>query len=543
MNIGGDDKNVFPYVSDSSSDRTRIDVSKVDQWETVFQHATEKGFFLHFKTQETENELLLDGGNLGTERKLYYRELIARFSHHLALNWNLGEETNDASTAQKQSWAQYLHDHDPYQHHIVIHNGANHFDLLGDNSELTGFSLQTHQADFSTVHANVLDYLDRSAAAGKPWAVAADEPGDAQNGIRPDNDPGNSHVDGRKNALWGTLMAGGWGNEWYFGYGHEHSDLTLNDFRSRDDWWDNTKHALDFFNDHDVPFWEMESNDSISTATNDYGFVKEDDTYVVYLKNGGTTNLNLTGATGMFVVQWFDPRNGGPLQAGSVQQVQAGGFASLGQAPNSPTQDWAILVTKDSGQGPDGDFNDDGLYNCTDIDTLTAAIAAGTHEAAFDLGGDGIVDLADRDLWLAEAGAANLSSGQPYLPGDADLSGVVDFLDYNIWAENRFTNSDAWCRGDFNASGVIDLLDLNIWSEYRFQGSPLIVSPDAPREVNHEAAAVSEPELPATTENTAALPTPSRAWSPTDLAGQKRTPRQDRSDFQQVIDQIWAAEV
>jgi len=30
-----------------------------------------------------ENDQLLDGGELGNERKLYYRELIARFSHHV----------------------------------------------------------------------------------------------------------------------------------------------------------------------------------------------------------------------------------------------------------------------------------------------------------------------------------------------------------------------------------------------------------------------------------------------------------------------------
>ena len=42
--------------------------------------------------EETENEMLLDNGEVGVERRLYYRDLIARFGHHLALNWNLGEE-------------------------------------------------------------------------------------------------------------------------------------------------------------------------------------------------------------------------------------------------------------------------------------------------------------------------------------------------------------------------------------------------------------------------------------------------------------------
>ena len=34
----------------------------------------------------------LDGGNLGPERRLYLREMVARFGYVLALNWNLGEE-------------------------------------------------------------------------------------------------------------------------------------------------------------------------------------------------------------------------------------------------------------------------------------------------------------------------------------------------------------------------------------------------------------------------------------------------------------------
>ena len=99
----------------------------VAQWEVVFEHGASLGMFLHFKTQETENEVLLDGGDTGPHRKLYYRELIARFAHHPALNWNLGEEINNASTSQKKAWAQYFYDHDPYHHLIVIHNGANHF--------------------------------------------------------------------------------------------------------------------------------------------------------------------------------------------------------------------------------------------------------------------------------------------------------------------------------------------------------------------------------------------------------------------------------
>ncbi|MEM6772361.1 MAG: DUF5060 domain-containing protein, partial [Bacteroidota bacterium] len=75
LNIAGDDRNVFPYVDYNNYER--MDVSKLAQWEIVFSHGESLGMFLHFKTAEVENQGLLDGGELGPQRKLYYRELIA----------------------------------------------------------------------------------------------------------------------------------------------------------------------------------------------------------------------------------------------------------------------------------------------------------------------------------------------------------------------------------------------------------------------------------------------------------------------------------
>lgn len=335
MNIGGDDRNVFPYLD--YDERYRMDCSRLDQWAIVFEHGTKMGMFLHFKTQETENELLLDGGDPGARRKLYYRELIARFAHNPALNWNLGEENNDQSDKQRKAMAQYFHDNDPYGHHIVIHTYPGGDDniytpLLGSNSKLTGPSLQLSSSTFSDVHARVCEWIDKSANAGKPWAVAVDEPGDASHALRPDNDAGSSHEDGRKNGIWGTFLAGGWGNEWYFGYQHDHSDLTCEDFRSRDQWWDYCRYALEFFHHNAIPFHEMVNDNGLSSADNDYCFYKEGEVYVIYLKNGGTTNLDLGAAEGSFQVRWYDPRNGGSLQNGSVSEVAGGGEAALGNA-------------------------------------------------------------------------------------------------------------------------------------------------------------------------------------------------------------------
>ncbi|MCW1913360.1 DUF5060 domain-containing protein [Luteolibacter sp. GHJ8] len=348
MNIEGDDRNVFPYLN--YDERDRMDVSRLDQWEIIFEHGTSKGFYLHFKTQETENELMLDNGNMGNRRKLYYRELIARFSHHLALNWNLGEEINNASLAQKAAWAQYFHDKDPYRHPIVIHNGASHFEMMGSASVLTGFSLQMNESNFSDTFYQVRRYVNRSEDFGRPWVIACDEPGDSRRSVRPDHDPGNSHRDARRDALWATALAGGAGCEFYFGYDYPESDMTLQDFRSRDVFWDNCRHFLQFFEANRFPFEEMTNHNELVTANGDNAnrcLAKIGNCYLVQLRDGGSHSLDLSGVSGSFTTLWFNPRTGAAPVEGPV--IEAGAWVALGAPPDTPTEDWIVLVRSTGG--------------------------------------------------------------------------------------------------------------------------------------------------------------------------------------------------
>lgn len=345
MNIKGDDKNVYPYVS--YTDFRHFDCSKLDQWEIVFEHADKLGLYLHFKTQETENDQLLDNGNLGINRKLYYRELIARYAHHLALNWNLGEE-NTNTTDQIKDFANFFSTLDPYDHHIVIHTYPNQQEkvytpLLGNASELTGASIQI---GWNKVYDETKQWVNESARAGKKWVVANDEQGSANTGVPPDNYTGDPDKDDiRKQTLWGNLMAGGAGVEYYFGYNLDHSDLTAEDFRSRDISWDYVRYALNFFNQH-LPFWQMKSDENL--VSTGWCLASEGKIYTVYLPQGGTADLTLNTA-GTYRVQWFDPRNGGDLQNGSVQSITGTGKKNLGQPPKDGSSDWVVLIDKTAG--------------------------------------------------------------------------------------------------------------------------------------------------------------------------------------------------
>jgi hypothetical protein len=349
-NIAGDDQNVFPYVDYDTYNR--FDCSKLDQWEIIFEHADKLGMFLHFKTLEAENQGLLDNGAIGASSKLYYRELMARYGHHLALNWNIGEEIGDwgsnqqtppLNTAQRLAAAEYFYNHDPYNHHVVIHNGIPFDDILGPDSKYTGISLQTNKPDFSRVHGQVLKWLNLSKETGKQWAVAVDEPGDAQHSLLTDAE-NPAHDNARKNGLWGAFMAGAWGTEWYFGYRHPHSDLSCQDFASRDLWWDQCKYVLDFFEGNEIPFWEAENHDELVTD-GDYCLANPGEFYIVFLKNG-TGKINFENTHGDFTVKWFDPRNGGDLQEGKLKKTKGGVTLELSGSPSEPEKDWVVLLQK-----------------------------------------------------------------------------------------------------------------------------------------------------------------------------------------------------
>lgn len=124
---------------------------------------------------------------------------------------------------------------------------------------------------------------------------------------------------------------------------------------------------------------------------------------------------------------------------------------------------------------PNGDFDNNMLYQCADVDALVQEIVDGTDNSAFDMNGDTVVDEVDLTAWLAQAGAGSGSipgltdSGNPVLPGDANLDGTVDGPDFLVWNNNKFQSIAAWCSGDFNADGEVDGPDFLIWNNNKFQ--------------------------------------------------------------------------
>lgn len=329
MTAGGDGKNVWPWINHMEFDR--YDVSKLAQWEIVFSHADQLGMFIHFKTQETENDQLLDGGFLGDSRKLYYRELVSRFAHHHALNWNLGEEhdlvneLNDSKMQIAKSCAKFLHDMDPYDHPVVVHTYPGQYDIV--YSPLIGFeymegaSIQTNNIQVWDNFNRVSNWVKKSESSKRKWVVSLDEPGSGGLGVTTDDWDDNYNLDDARALYWTTISASCAGIEWYFGYQEEHNDINAEDWRSRDKLWDYTRHAMDFYRNNNIPFWEMKNANGLTRSEKDFVFAKPGELYVIYLPDGGASTLNLANHAGTFSIEWYNPREGGELQRGRVLEV------------------------------------------------------------------------------------------------------------------------------------------------------------------------------------------------------------------------------
>lgn len=353
MNINGDGKDVWPFIS--HKDFSRFDVSKLEQWDMVFSHMQAKGILLHMVIQETENERLFDDGDTGPQRKLYFNELIARFAHHPALVWNLGEENGPAEWSpiaqthqQRKAMSSYLKKHDPYQHPVLLHTHSTpeaKDEILSPqlgHQPLDGLSFQVEKRE--TVNAEIQRWFKASSKANRKWLITMDEIGVWQDGALPDSkDPNHNTL--RRYALWGTLMGGGAGVEWYFGAKHQATDLTSEDWRLRDRLWTITNHARVFFEEH-LPYWSMQAANELADQEDAYVLAKKGEIYAVYLPKVLSTKLDMSASHGEFTVQWFDPLHGGELQQGSRKIVSAGGQVDVGQPPSNVDRDWVVLVKK-----------------------------------------------------------------------------------------------------------------------------------------------------------------------------------------------------
>jgi hypothetical protein len=363
MNIGGDGGDVWPWSGkpkrqgDSNNDNLHFDLSKLRQWEIAFAHAQRLGINLHVVLNEAEaaNKKELDDGELGIERKLYYRELIARFGHHNAMSWNLCEEYNiqfDFGPERIRSFADYIKAVDPYDHPIAVHSAHDPLKELRFTFGDRRFSLTSIQLNQRRIDQLVEDFREATAAAGRPLPVSMDE-FTLDVGQTESWKPFDRPVLHRKQKLWPTLLSGG------------QIEFILEDLLQTDSFktperkklWKFVAIARTFLEDH-LPFWEMEPADGLvdGESTIEVGlgagksfqlgaqvFCKPSVVYAIYFaKATKTGRLDLRKDKGEFQARWFNPRKG--EFEGASRTVTAGEWIEPGNPPADADEDWVLLL-------------------------------------------------------------------------------------------------------------------------------------------------------------------------------------------------------
>ena len=347
LNLGGDGQDTFPYLSSANTReaKTRFDIGKLYQWSQIFEHAQRQGILLHVALAETEiaNERWLDNGELGLERRLFLRELIARYGFVLALKWNLSEE-NDFSIDFLRSTTDYISLLDwtgkPVTVNTRIEEFEEHASLFGDSA----FVATSIQYRVETAGRIVEQLRERSQQTGQPLVIDMDENTTA---LGSDN----AEII-RKQALYDIYFSGG-NIEWNMGLAPlpVGGDTNLEDFRTREQMWRFTKIAREFMEQH-LPFWEMEPADGlVSGAGTAFGgaevYAKEGSVYAIYLPQVEATleiQLDLSAANGqLFEKRWFNPETG--EFEGAPESVVAAESNSIGVPPSRTGEDWVVLFT------------------------------------------------------------------------------------------------------------------------------------------------------------------------------------------------------
>jgi len=363
MNIGGDGKDVFPWIGTPNpegspeNDNLHYDISKLAQWETVLDYAQRKGIALHFVFNEAEeaNKRELDDGELGPERKLYYREIIARFGHHPALEWNLCEEYNlnfDFGPERIREFASFIRQTDPYDHPVTVHSSGNPLEELRFMFGDTLFSMTSVQLNQRRIDRVTETFRRATAAAGRPIPASMDEftvdTGSNRSWIPSDN----ADLQ-RTQKIWPTYLSGG--NIEFILEGL----IEVNTFRTpeRDRLWEHLWYARKFVQNN-LPFWEMEPADDLLTgeATIRVGegggnwspmggqvFAKPGEVYAIYFPDASETGrLDLREAPGTFTLRWYNPRTG--QFEGAARTIAGGGEVTIGLPPHNPKADWTALI-------------------------------------------------------------------------------------------------------------------------------------------------------------------------------------------------------
>jgi hypothetical protein len=331
---------VYPWVDSGSAPWNnaaaleKFDCSKLDQWEIVFEHMTKKGVLINISMAKLINQSLFEFAEGMTDtsyhtpnpfalsRKLFYREMVARFGHHCGLVWNLIEERDEykfvnnpsgsLSTDQVIQFGNYLQAVDPYKHLVVCGSQMYtpyppYFLTLINDSTNAGIRGVAVMDDLHSAYEYPRTLWNVSTSRNKPFITFQDQVQvNSVPGVTVTNDSALTFW--RIDVLWPQLFAGGSGVE----FNVANQGRAMEDFRSYDSLWKMVVINIKYMNT--LPLNLVRPNNVITADVTrlPYLQVGADSLFVIRMNTATDKFFNLsalkTGTT--FTVKWFNPKTG-----------------------------------------------------------------------------------------------------------------------------------------------------------------------------------------------------------------------------------------
>lgn len=260
-------------------------------------------------------------GRLTKNEYSLYRYAAARLAAFDNVWWDLGNEHNEyRDTTWGNTMGAFVKEVDPYHRLTSAHAYA---DFFYSDSKWADFIITQQYGEVQKVHDWALNYW----AVSKPYIN--EEYGYEGSKDKPVGHGQNSHWVRR--CHWAIAMAGGYATygDWSGGVSYFYMGIPGPGKAAVE-----LKYLRSFF--ESLPFNEMTPNDSL--ISQGFCLAKLPETYVFYLPQGGTTEIDLSSAnTDRLNTRWFDPRTGKwqncpPLRKGKNTLI-------------APTEDdWVLLV-------------------------------------------------------------------------------------------------------------------------------------------------------------------------------------------------------
>lgn len=311
--------------SKDSNDKTRFDLERWRMYEQWVREMRAAGLV-------TQLWFFADGfGNLpDADRKRLIRYGMARMSGYANTMFTLMTEWQEGWTqAEVDSHMVYLHQRNPWNRLASVHGLPGDFSFPG--SPWADYIDLQAGVSATVDHALVHDLgLKNRQMAAKPMIQEEFGQGD--------------ETDAERKKVWAAFTSGAAGS--------------------------GTGAFLKPFSQfvRTVPFERMVPADDLVLTGSAYALAEAGKSYVIYLYDGGTVSVNLSGASGTVKVDWFNPRTGA-FQAGPAV---SGGAARTFTAPAAG--DWALRLTVTADEPPPPD--DSGSFH-----TLTPCRLWNTREA------------------------------------------------------------------------------------------------------------------------------------------------------------------